>query len=146
MKENDNLEKAKSDTNEEFINKNNPVTLHYNKNNEPDGILIRTLDEEFVLNLQDTVEGRKTTFIFSKAVSLQAFNIKQAKIISLYIDEIQSLLSIYGSPLCGAYWTSTENKGYAWYLHSSGELYSTLDYYDKYERLLVRSVFNNELG
>ena len=121
--------------------KNVPVMVHYNKRGEPDGILIRTLDEEFVLNLYDTTnfEGC-ATFTFSEAEKEFAFNLKQAKIISLYIDEIQKLLYIYGAPLRGTYWTSTKKDDKnVWYLCSSSELSYTFTN-NKDCRLRVRSV------
>lgn len=83
-----------------------PVTIHYDEQGNPDGIRIRTLDEDFILALHDEFNGKEVTF--GKAKNLSLPNEKMFRLIGAYRKEVKQLLiEAGGDPLIGWYWSST---------------------------------------
>ena len=83
-----------------------PVTVHYDEQGNPDGIRIRTLDEDFILALHDEFNGKEVTFAKTKNLSLP--NEKMFRLIGAYRKEVKQLLiEAGGDPLIGWYWSST---------------------------------------
>ena len=95
-----------------------PVSIRYNEDGQPDGVRIRTLDEDFTIALHDACDHDLTA---DEARALgQAPTKKQALIICAYLDEIQDALDEAGGDrLYGWYITSADyNAYYAWYFGS----------------------------
>ena len=83
-----------------------PVTVHYDEQGNPDGIRIRTLDEDFILALHDEFNGKEVAFAKTKNLSLP--NEKMFRLIGAYRKEVKQLLiEAGGDPLIGWYWSST---------------------------------------
>ena len=80
-----------------------PVSIHYGADGKPDGILVQTLDESFIIALHD--EGNMT---YKEAEKYDLPTAKQAHLYGAYIDEInQALDEAGGEPLEDWYWTKT---------------------------------------
>lgn len=99
--------------NENQIN-NEPVSVHRDENGNPDGVLVQTLDERFVIELHDIDEG-KDNFSFNtaqerlKELGKTTFNKKQGLILAAYIEEINAaLVEAGGEPFAKDWYTSNE--------------------------------------
>lgn len=81
-----------------------PVSIHYDEDGNPDGILIQTLDEAFILALHD--EGEMD---YEKAKAYELPTAKQAHIYGAYLDEINEALDEAGGDRLEEdwYWTKT---------------------------------------
>lgn len=81
-----------------------PVSIHYDEDGNPDGILIQTLDEAFILALHD--EGEMD---YEKAKAFELPTAKQAHIYGAYLDEINEALDEAGGDRLEEdwYWTKT---------------------------------------
>lgn len=115
-----------------------PVTIHLNKNGEPDGVLVQTIDESFIVALHDAENGREMTW--KEAVDnygdTSLPNKKEAAIICAYLDEINAALKeAGGDPLDRWYWTGTEYRA-----HSAWLCYGTSGCLNYYSKLITRSV------
>lgn len=85
-----------------------PVSIHYGEDGNPDGILIQTLDEAFILALHD--EGEMD---YEKAKAYELPTAKQAHIYGAYLDEINEALDEAGGDRLEEdwYWTKTPSAG-----------------------------------
>ena len=99
--------------NENQIN-NEPVSVHRDENGNPDGVLVQTLDERFVIELHDIDDG-KDDFSFDtaqerlKELGKTTFNKKQGLILAAYIEEINTaLVEAGGEPFAKDLYTSGE--------------------------------------
>ena len=71
-----------------------PVSIRYNEDGQPDGVRIRTLDEDFTIALHDACDHDLTA---DEARALgQAMTLKQAHILCAYLDEVQQTLEDAG--------------------------------------------------
>ena len=71
-----------------------PVSIRYNEDGQPDGVRIRTLDEDFTIALHDACDHNLPA---DKARALgQAMTLKQAHILCAYLDEVQQTLEDAG--------------------------------------------------
>jgi hypothetical protein len=74
-----------------------PVSIHRDKNGNPDGVQVQTLDECFVLELHD-IDNGKDNFSYNtaqerlKELGKDTVNRKQALILLTYIEEINKAL------------------------------------------------------
>ena len=81
-----------------------PVSIHYDEQGKPDGILVQTLDEAFILALHD----EKDLMTYDKAEKYDLPTAKQAHFYGAYLDEINEALDKAGGDrLMGWYWTKT---------------------------------------
>lgn len=81
-----------------------PVSIHYGADGKPDGILVQTLDEAFILALHD----EKGLMTYDKAKKYDLPTAKQAHLYGAYLDEINKALDEAGGDrLMGWYWTKT---------------------------------------
>ena len=89
-----------------------PVSIHYDEDGNPDGILIQTLDEAFILALHD--EGEMD---YEKAKAYELPTAKQAHIYGAYLDEINEALDEAGGDRLQEdwYWTKTPSAYYVGY-------------------------------
>lgn len=98
------------------------VTIH-KRNGKPDGVRVHVGDEDFIIALRDAFDGEEKNW--NEATELLAkegkamFSKKQGFLIAAYIDDInEALQAAGGTPLCGWYWTSTEDSAtYAWLMN-----------------------------
>ena len=98
-----------------------PVTIHYDEQGNPDGIRIRTLDEDFILALHDEFNGKEVTFAKTKNLSLP--NEKMFRLIGAYRKEVKQLLiEAGGDPLIGWYWSSTPAEELFGAYYANGQL------------------------
>ena len=93
---------------------NEPVSVHRDENGNPDGVLVQTLDERFVIELHDIDDG-KNGFSFDtaqkrlKELGKTTFNKKQGLILAAYIEEINTaLVEAGGEPFAKDWYTSNE--------------------------------------
>lgn len=96
-----------------------PVSIRYNEDGQPDGVRIRTLDEDFTIALHDACDHDLTD---DEARALgQAVTLKQAHILCAYLDEVQQTLEDAGGDrLDGWYITCADyNANYSWYVYST---------------------------
>lgn len=96
-----------------------PVSIRYNEDGQPDGVRIRTLDEDFTIALHDACDHDITA---DEARALgQAMTLKQAHILCAYLDEVQQTLEDAGGDrLCGWYVTCADYNAYSvWYFSST---------------------------
>ena len=107
-----------------------PVSIHYREDNAPDGVLVQTRDESFVVELHDLDNG-KSDFSFDtanerlKELGKTTFNRKQALILLCYIEEVNAaLVEAGGEPIAKDWYTTSElykpigcadyDAGYSW--------------------------------
>lgn len=124
----------------ENAEKTNPVTIHYGAEGNPDGVRVKTLDEDFIIALHDAEEGIEMTW--NKAMEKYGNVLptkKQASIICAYLDEIKAAMKeAGGDDLCGCYWTVAEgNASIAWFYLGC---YGTLLNCGKFSAFSVRPV------
>ena len=96
-----------------------PVSIRYNEDGQPDGVRIRTLDEDFTIALHDACDHDLTA---DEARALgQAMTLKQAHILCAYLDKVQQTLEDAGGDrLDGWYVTCADyNAPYTWYFSST---------------------------
>lgn len=96
-----------------------PVSIRYNEDGQPDGVRIRTLDEDFTIALHDACDHNLTA---DEARALgQAMTLKQAHILCAYLDEVQQTLEDAGGDrLDGWYITCADcNATSSWYFYST---------------------------
>lgn len=106
----------------DYERKTLPVTIRRNENGEPDGVRVRTIDEDFVIALHDTEKDIDWKAAMEKYGEENLPNRKQAAIISAYLDDIQGALTeAGGDKLEGLYWTCSEYYANgAWYFNGYG--------------------------
>ena len=98
----------------------NPVGVHYGKDGTPDGILVQTLDDSFIINLHDAENGKGMTWDYAIEKYEDVMPDKQrALFICAYMEEINKLLKeVGGDRLDGWYWTKSEYSNYnAWFFN-----------------------------
>ena len=117
-----------------------PVSIHYREDNTPDGVLVQTLDECFIVELHD-LDG-KADFSFDtanerlKELGKTTFNRKQTLILLAYIEEVNAaLVEAGGEPIAKDWYTTSElyksvgradyHTGYSWYFNGN---YSSFAY------------------
>ena len=96
-----------------------PVSIRYNEDGQPDGVRIRTLDEDFTIALHDACDYDITA---DEARALgQAMTLKQAHILCAYLDEVQQTLEDAGGDrLDGWYVTCADyDAHHTWYFNST---------------------------
>ena len=107
------------------------IKIHFDADNNPDGVRVTLGDEDFIIALHDSFDGKEKTW--NKAMEALSkkgqtmFSKKQGYLIAAYTDEINAALKLAGGePLSGWYWTSTElSVTYAWIMYfGSGFVYS----------------------
>ena len=107
-----------------------PVSIRYNEDGQPDGVRIRTLDEDFTIALHDAYDHDLTA---DEARALgQAMTLKQAHILCAYLDEVQQTLEDAGGDrLDGWYITCADYLAInSWYFDSTnGCVYYDTRYY-----------------
>ena len=118
-----------------------PVSIHYGENGTPDGVLVQTLDERFVVELHDLDEG-KDNFSFDtanerlKELGKVSFNRKQALILLTYIEEVNAALVEAGGEAIAKDWYTTSELykpvgsadylgDYSWYFNGSNGCFSS---------------------
>ena len=120
-----------------------PVSVVYDEDENPIGIRIKTLDEDFSLSLKNLgghdkqYEWKEMMKLF-KEKGLTTFNYKQAHIIAAYKDEVDKLLEeVDGEPTNDhCFWSVSEvTSGTAWYYYGS---YGYVGYGSKYGAYSVR--------
>ena len=97
-----------------------PVSIRYNEDGQPDGVRIRTLDEDFTIALHDACDHDLNA---DEARALgQAMTLKQAHILCAYLDEVQQTLEDAGGDrLDGWYVTCADYYAtYTWVFNGSG--------------------------
>lgn len=71
-----------------------PVSIRYNEEGQPDGVRIRTLDEDFTIALHDACDHDLNAD--EARAPGQAMTLKQAHILCAYLDEVQQTLEDAG--------------------------------------------------
>ena len=96
-----------------------PVSIRYNEDGQPDGVRIRTIDEDFTIALHDAC-NHDITADEARALG-QAMTLKQAHILCAYLDEVQQTLEDAGGDrLDGWYVTCADCiANLTWYFSSA---------------------------
>ena len=112
-----------------------PVSIHYDEDGNPDGILIQTLDEAFILALHD--EGEMD---YEKAKAFELPTAKQAHIYGAYLDEINEAIDEAGGDRLEEdwYWTKTPSARYVDYQLFFNGAYGYLYNFNRYYSFRVR--------
>ena len=90
-----------------------PVSIHYGEDNTPDGVLVQTLDEKFVVELHD-LDGKSdfnfnTANVLLKVLGKTTFNRRQALVLLTYIEEVNAaLVEAGGEPIAKDWYTTSE--------------------------------------
>ena len=81
-----------------------PVSIHYGEDGKPDGILIQSLDDAFILDLHD--KGEMT---YNEAEKYDLPDVKMARLYGLYLNEVNEVLDEAGGDRLedDYYWTKT---------------------------------------
>ena len=111
-----------------------PVSIRYNEDGQPDGVRIRTLDEDFTIALHDACDHDLNA---DEARALgQAMTLKQAHILCAYLDEVQQALEDAGGDrLDGWYVTCADyNATNSWYFSSASGCVFNANRYHGYFR------------
>ena len=111
-----------------------PVSIRYNEEGQPDGVRIRTLDEDFTIALHDACDHDLNA---DEARALgQAMTLKQAHILCAYLDEVQQTLEDAGGDrLDGWYVTCADyDARNTWYFGSTYGCVNSLNRYYGYFR------------
>ena len=107
------------------------IKIHFDADNNPDGVRVTLGDEDFIIALHDAFDGKEKTW--NKAMEALSkkgqtmFSKKQGYLMAAYTDEINAALKLAGGdPLSGWYWTSTEGSATnAWLLNfGTGNVYN----------------------
>ena len=111
----------KNETEKNQQNELKPVSVFVDENGKK-WVRVRTLDLDFKIDLHDYKEGDKARFTWhelmerAKEGKIRMIDMKKAKAIYLYIDEVNATLKeAGGEELKGWYWTETESQCYANY-------------------------------
>ena len=106
-----------------------PVSIRYNEDGQAVGVRIRTLDEDFTIALHDACDHDLNA---DEARALgQAVTLKQARILSAYLEEVQQTLEDAGGDrLDGWYVTCADSRANRpWcFLSTCGCVYSNYRY------------------
>lgn len=128
----------------------NPVSINYDSKGNPDGVRVRTLDEDFVIALYDMrdASGRLVFEPFAYLMehiskgAFNTFNKKQALIVAAYKDEIdyamkdangERMISLYST-------TSSIDEIWKWTYNSD---YGILNRNYKSNCFKVRTIIDN---
>ena len=110
-----------------------PVSIRYNEDGQPDGIRIRTLDEDFTIALHDACDHNLTA---DEARALgQAMTLKQAYILCAYLYEVQQTLEAAGGDRLDGWYITCADYGanISWYFRStSGCVTYSIRYYGNF--------------
>ena len=96
-----------------------PVSIRYNEDGQPDGVRIRTLDEDFTIALHDACDHNLNA---DEARALgQAMTLKQAYILCAYLDEVQQTLEDAGGDRLDGWYITCADRGanISWYFRST---------------------------
>ena len=127
-----------------------PVSIHYSEKNTPDGVLVQTRDESFVVELHDLDNGKfnfsfKTANERLKELVKTTFNRKQALILLCYIEEVNAaLVEAGGEPIAKDWYTTSElyksigcadyGAGVSWCFYGNGGCFGRDPRYGGYFR------------
>lgn len=125
----------KNETEKNQQNELKPVSVFVDENGKK-WVRVRTLDLDFKIDLHDYKEGDKARFTWhelmerAKEGKIRMIDMKKAKAIYLYIDEVNATLKeAGGEELKGWYWTEIESQYHsnnAWVFNGTyGCLYHT---------------------
>lgn len=131
-------------TREEAISAPQPVCVLTDADGNPQGVLVQTLGERFVIEPKDFNDGEEMAWDEAMAALKEAgkttFNKQQAYIILFLLENINAALSSIGcEELARRYWTATEyGSNCAWYVSfGRGDFYN-----GKYAPYAVRAITN----
>lgn len=130
-------------TREEALANPQPVCVLTDADGEPQGVLVQTLGEQFVIEPKDFNDGEEMAWDDAMAALKEAgkttFNKQQAYIILFLRKNVNAALSsIDGDELASGHWAATEyTSSYAWYVgFGSGGFGNN----SKYHSFVVRAV------
>lgn len=125
------------------------VTLHIGDDGEYDGILIKAIDREFILSLNDYVPQSVTRVVLrdvDKEKEWRLMKFEEALLIILYLPEINTLLKRFGTPIdanCqgNCFWIEPKNDKYRYMrLGYMDQVFSTTSADSKYFLRCVKDV------
>lgn len=125
--------------------KRKPVSVVYDKDMNPIGVNIRTLDEDFTIALDTIDDGKEYTWNEAmdrlRELGLKGISKKQMLIISAYSEEVNAALCQTGrNTLCYEWAVGEYNSTYGWlYYPTHGALYNIRKYYAFQVRPLLAS-------
>lgn len=117
-----NYDPTKQMTREEALANPQPVCVLIDADGNPQGVLVQTFDDKFIIDLKDFNEGKKKgwheAMTALKAEGKTTFTQQQAYLILYLRTSITiAILSVEGKDFEGQYWTTTEyGKDIFWHV------------------------------
>lgn len=121
-----------------------PVSIHYGNDGNPDGVRVCIADEDFIIGLHDSFDGKEVEWLEIEKSGIKTFTKKQAALLIAYLDEVnEALVNAGGEKLERWYWTMSEYAAFsAWFFYGTT---GTLNLNDKYTDNGVRPVLASVL-
>lgn len=86
-----------------------PVSIHCDINGKPDGVRVCVADEDFIIGLHDSFDGKDVEWPKIEKFGIKTFTKKQAALLIAYLDEVnEALVNAGGEKLEKWYWTMSE--------------------------------------
>lgn len=128
---------------EQIVQQNTGMSIHFNDNGEADGVLIDIMDEKFIVELNNSNNGRRMTWDRAHAQGINMPTKEQLQLMYIFKDKLNELLLQAGGQTIQyySYCSSTEvNTYYCWVVYfNNGNAYHNRKCNDYYVRA-VRKV------
>lgn len=115
---------------EQIVQQGIGMSIHFKENGDADGVLIDIMDEKFIVELNDSNNGRLMTWNDAHAQGINMPTKKQLQLMYVFKDKLNELLLQAGGNTMQSlnYWSSTEYyMNYCWGVYFTyGLAYSTL--------------------
>lgn len=95
---------------EQIVQQSVGMSIHFKDNGEADGVLIDIMDEKFIVELNDSNNGRPMTWNDAHAQGINMPTKKQLQLMYVFKDKLNELLLQAGGNTMQSsyYWSSTE--------------------------------------
>ena len=128
---------------EQIVQRSVGMSIHFKDNGEADGVLIDIMDEKFIVELNDSNNGRPMNWNDAHEQGINMPTKKQLQLMYVFKDELNELLlQADGNTMQSSYyWSSTESSmSYCWIVDfGNGYTGTGSKYYTGYVRA-VRKV------
>lgn len=125
---------------EQIVQQSIGMSIHFKDNGEADGVLIDIMDEKFIVELNDSNNGRPMTWNDAHAQGINMPTKKQLQLMYVFKDKLDELLLQAGGNTMQytGYWSSTEiGLGNCW---GVGFICGNTSYNSKASSYYVRAV------
>ena len=100
---------------EQIVQQSVGMSIHFKDNGEADGVLIDIMDEKFIVELNDSNNGRPMTWNDAHGQGINMPTKKQLQLMYVFKDKLNKLLLQAGGNTMQStlYWSSTESYLYS---------------------------------